>query len=111
MDTSWDRSQKGGMFGSRPDRSIISRAMLLWVATESARNRAFQHKERSCSAVRLAVRNVENLVRRHARPTSKCPLRQQNKANVYSSENADVEGSFAVPGGGDGVTRGASGGR
>jgi hypothetical protein len=51
--------QKGGMF--RPDRSIMSQAMLLWVATENARNRAFWHKERGApvrSAWRSAMRQI-----------------------------------------------------
>jgi hypothetical protein len=62
-------------------------------------------------AVRLAVCNEANLVRRHVRPTSKCLLSQRNKSNVYSSANAGVEGSFALLGGGYGMTRGASDGR
>jgi hypothetical protein len=52
---------RGACSGSRPDRSIISRAMLLWVATESARNRAFRHKERGApvrSAWRSAMRQI-----------------------------------------------------
>jgi hypothetical protein len=48
--------KRGACSGSRPDRSIISRAMLPWVATESARNRAFRHKERG-APVRSAWRS------------------------------------------------------
>jgi hypothetical protein len=61
-----------------------------------------------CSgAVRLAVRNEADLVGRHSRPPSKRLLSQRNKSNIHSSANASVEGSFALLGGRDGVTRGA----
>jgi hypothetical protein len=63
------------------------------------------------SAVCLAVRYEANLVGRHARPPSRRLLSQRNKSNVHSSANAGVEGSFEMPGGGDGVTRGARSGR
>jgi hypothetical protein len=64
-----------------------------------------------CSgAVRLAVRNEADLVGRHTRPPSKRLLSQRIKANIHSSANASVKGSFALLGGRDGVTRGARGG-
>jgi hypothetical protein len=63
------------------------------------------------SAVRLAVRHEANLVGRLARPPSECLLSQRNKADVHSSANAGVEGSFALLGFGKGVPRGALSGR
>jgi hypothetical protein len=97
--------------GSRPDRSIMSRAILLRVATESTRNRAYRNIGRCSSAVRLAVRKEENLAGRHARPPSKPLMCQRNKANIHSTANAGLERSCAQLGGGDGVTRGARSGR
>jgi hypothetical protein len=92
--------QKGGMFGKStgPVDNIPSDAPLggNWKCTEQG---VPVHRAGCSSAVLLAVRNEANLVRRHARPTSKCLLSKRNKANIYSSANAGVEGSFALLGG------------
>jgi hypothetical protein len=103
---------KRGMFGksTRPVDNVPSEAPL--GGNRKCTEQGVPAQRAGCSsAVRLAVRNEENLVGWHARPPSERLLSQRNKANVHSSANAGVEGSFAQLGGGDGVTRGARGGR
>jgi hypothetical protein len=81
--------------------------MFLCVAIESERNRALRHKARGAPVRSAWLRKKRNLVGHIARPPSKRLVDQRNKADVYSSENVGVLGSFALLGGGDGVTRGA----
>jgi hypothetical protein len=94
--------QKRGMFGesTSPVDNVPSDAPLCGHRNCTEQGVLGQRVECS-NAVRLAVRNEANLVG-HARPPSKLLLNQGNKANVHSSANAGVDGSFAQLGRCDG---------
>jgi hypothetical protein len=102
--------KKGACLGSRPDRSIMSRAIPLGYYRKYAGQGVPAQRAGCSSAVRLAVRNEANLVARHARPPSERLLSQRNKASVHSSANTGVEGCSELFGGGDGVTWSVRGG-